>query len=121
MRLSVSSRRRPPLKPWPQATSSNPGVNRMSIIGQLIRPLTKIVYGDTSIPQEFTIGMRQPQGEIAVFLHGFEAPLDVTERHTMACCAPFIMGVSLDSNGNSASRTNSDISLRYCERGGNKS
>src|ERR1700757_3780913 len=92
----------------------------MSITRQLGRSLKKIVYGDTSIPQEFTIGLRQPQGEIAVFLHGFGAPLDVTERHTMACCAPFMMGVSMDGTGNEAARKSSDISLRFCERGGEK-
>ncbi len=92
----------------------------MSIIWQFGQSLKKIVYGDTSIPQEFTIGLRQPQGEIAVSLQGFGAPLDVTERHTMACCAPFIIGVSLDGTGNAARRKSSDISLRFCERGGDK-
>jgi hypothetical protein len=92
----------------------------MSILGKLSRPLTKIVYGDTSIPQEFTIGLRQPQEEIAVFLHGFGAPLDVTERHTMACCAPFMMGVSLDGTGNTAPRRGGGISLQFRERGGDK-
>ena len=92
----------------------------MSILGKLSRPLTKIVYGDTSIPQEFTIGLRQPQEEITVFLHGFGAPLDVTERHTMACCAPFMMGVSLDGNGNTAPPRSGGISLQFRERGGEK-
>ena len=92
----------------------------MSIIRQFGRALKKIVYGDTSIPQEFTIGLRQPQGEVAVYLHGFGAQLDVTERHTMACCAPFIIGVSMDGAGNASRRKSSDISLRFCERGGDK-
>jgi hypothetical protein len=92
----------------------------MSIIRQFGQSLKKIAYGDTSIPQEFTIGLQQPQGEIAVSLQGFGVPLDVTERHTMACCAPFIIGVSLDGTGNVARRKSSDISLRFCERGGAK-
>jgi flavin reductase (DIM6/NTAB) family NADH-FMN oxidoreductase RutF len=92
----------------------------MWIIRKIVQPLKKIVYGDTSIPQEFTIGLRQPQAEIAVSLHGFGAPLDVTERHIMACCAPFIIGVSVDGIGNTASRKSSDIALRFCERGGDK-
>lgn len=92
----------------------------MSIIRQVGRSVRKIVYGDTSIPQEFTIGMRQPQGEVAVYLHGFGIPLDVTERHTMACCAPFVIGVSLNGVGNAARRTSRNISLRFCERGGDK-
>jgi hypothetical protein len=90
----------------------------MSIIGQLSRSLKKIVYGDTSIPQEFTIGLRQPQGEIAVFLHGFGAPIDVTERHTMACCAPFLIGVSVDGARRVAAPDRNDFSLRFCERAG---
>src|ERR1700676_4199932 len=92
----------------------------MSIIRQIGQSLKKIVYGDTSIPQEFTIGLRQPQGEIAVFLQGFGAPLDVTERHTMACCAPFIIGVSVDGASNAARHKSGDISLRFCEREGDK-
>jgi flavin reductase (DIM6/NTAB) family NADH-FMN oxidoreductase RutF len=92
----------------------------MSIIRQFGQSLKRIVYGDTSIPQEFTIGLRQPQEEIEVSLQGFGAPLDVTERHTMACCAPFIIGVSLDGTGNTARREGSDISLRFRERGGDK-
>jgi hypothetical protein len=92
----------------------------MSIIRQFAQSLKKIVYGDTSIPQEFTIGLRHPQGEIAVYLEGLGAPLDVTERHTMACCAPFIIGVSIDGTGNAARRNSSDVSLRFCERGGDK-
>jgi hypothetical protein len=90
----------------------------MSLIRLFGRSLKRIVYGDTSIPQEFTIGLRQPQGEVAVFLHGFGAPLDVTERHTMACCAPFVIGVSVDGGGSTAPRKSVGISLRFCERGG---
>src|SRR5579863_3001327 len=92
----------------------------MPLIRQLRRSLKKIVYGDTSIPQEFTIALRQPQGEIAVFLHGFGTPLDVTERHAIACCAPFVIGVSVDGTGVAAPHKSNDISLRFCERGGDK-
>jgi flavin reductase (DIM6/NTAB) family NADH-FMN oxidoreductase RutF len=92
----------------------------MSIIRQFGRSLKTIVYGDTSIPQEFTIGLRQPQGEIAVYLYGFGAPLDVTERHTVACCAPFVIGISIGGTGNTVTRKGSAIYLRFCERGGDK-
>jgi flavin reductase (DIM6/NTAB) family NADH-FMN oxidoreductase RutF len=92
----------------------------MSITRQLGRSLSRILYGDTSIPQEFTIGLRQPQREVAVFLHGYGAPLDVTERHTMACCAPFMLGVSLDGTGNAAPQKSAEISLRFCEREGDR-
>jgi hypothetical protein len=90
----------------------------MSIFRQFGRSLKKIVYGDTAIPQEFTIGLRQPQGEVAVFLHGFGDPVDVTERHTMACCAPFLIGVSVDSGYNVAAARGRGVSLRFCERAG---
>ena len=90
----------------------------MTVVRQLGRFLKKIVYGDTSIPQEFTIALRQPQREIAVFLHGFGDPLDVTERHTMACCAPFLIAVSVDDNNRVAAHSRGDVFLRFCERAG---
>jgi len=92
----------------------------MSIIRQFGHSLKNIAYGDTSIPQEFTIGLRQPQGEIAVYLHGFGDPVDVTERHTIACCAPLIIAVSIVNAGNFGPQMSNDVSLRFCEREGDK-
>lgn len=90
----------------------------MSIVEQCGRALKHIAYGDTAIPQEFTIGMPEPQTEIAVWLHGLGLPVDVTHRCTTACCGPLIIATCLDQplarkNGNS-------FLLRFCEREGQK-
>jgi flavin reductase (DIM6/NTAB) family NADH-FMN oxidoreductase RutF len=69
----------------------------MTIARQSGRLLKKIVYGDTSIPQEFTVALTQPQNEIIVSLEYAGTSIDVTDRHTTACCAPFILGISVDA------------------------
>jgi flavin reductase (DIM6/NTAB) family NADH-FMN oxidoreductase RutF len=88
----------------------------MTNFRQLGRSLKKIVYGDTFVPQEFTVALRQPQAEVAVFLHGLGAPIEVTERHTIACCAPFIIGVCLPRARFDGANKCGDISLRFHER-----
>ena len=69
----------------------------MTLARQFRRLLKRIIYGDTSIPQEFTIALAQPQSEVSVFLEYDSASIDVTERHTTACCAPFTLGVSVNA------------------------
>jgi flavin reductase (DIM6/NTAB) family NADH-FMN oxidoreductase RutF len=69
----------------------------MTVVRQSAHLLKRIVYGDTRIPQEFTVTLPQPQNEVAVLLECDGTSIDVTDRHTTACCAPFILGVSVDS------------------------
>lgn len=68
----------------------------MSILRQTRRAIRKLIYGDTDLPQEFTIGLTEPQTLTTVWLHGLSAPLDVTQRYATACCAPLILGIGLD-------------------------
>jgi hypothetical protein len=87
----------------------------MSIIRQVGRFAKRVVYGDTLLPGEFTIGLKLPQSEVKVSLEGFGAPLDVTFRHTVACCAPFLVGVLLDRPYSTSVRENRKIVLRFSE------
>jgi flavin reductase (DIM6/NTAB) family NADH-FMN oxidoreductase RutF len=82
--------------------------------------MKKIVFGDTSLPQEFTIGLMEPQTEIAVWLHGMGAPLDVTRRYTTACCAPLAIGISLDKGQRLSGKRRDKVSLTFCEKEGQK-
>ena len=86
----------------------------MPILQRSRSVIRKFVFGDTLIPQEFTIALADPQTEIAVWLHGLAGPIDVTRRITTACCAPLTVGVSLDQGQWSASARR--ISLEFCER-----
>lgn len=91
----------------------------MSIIGRIRTACKGVVFGDTLIPQEFTIGLEEPQTEITLWLHGLGAPLDVTQRCTTACCAPFMIAVALDERHKLKSIKNGQrMRLGFCERGG---
>jgi flavin reductase (DIM6/NTAB) family NADH-FMN oxidoreductase RutF len=92
----------------------------MPVIRRVGDALTKIAFGDTLIPQEFTVGLRDPQTEIAVWLDGLDEPIDVTRRLCTACCAPLILAVSLEE-GRWADRIDRrKISLKFCEHEGRK-
>lgn len=88
----------------------------MSIVRQFGRSLKQIVYGDSSIPHEFTITLKQPQSEIAVHFECRGASVDVTNRHTIACCAPFIIAVSIDAVLRPAVLKAGNASLLFRER-----
>ncbi len=90
----------------------------MPILQQCHRIAKKIVYGDTLIPQEFTVAMRAPQQEVAVYLHGMGSVVDVTNRHSIVCCAPFLLGISIGEERIGALNQGTQVSLHFCERSG---
>jgi hypothetical protein len=92
----------------------------MTILEGSRRMLKKIVFGDTLLPQEFTIGLAGPQAEIAVWLHGMGAPRDVTQRHSTACSAPFVMCIAFDEGRRPSEKEMGRLSLRFCERDGQR-
>jgi hypothetical protein len=66
------------------------------------------------LPQEFTLGFTEPQSEVAVWLHGREAPIDVTYRYSVACAAPLIFCIGFDD---SVGYKNADhLCLKFCRR-----
>jgi len=82
--------------------------------------LKRLAMGDSVFPQQVTVGMRDPQCEITVWLHGAGAPRDVTNRHVMACVDPLIIGVVLDASHPIPPAGNGKLSLRFVERRGAK-
>jgi flavin reductase (DIM6/NTAB) family NADH-FMN oxidoreductase RutF len=89
----------------------------MSILSLGRGAIRNIVFGDTLIPQEFTIALEEPQTEVAVWLDGMGKPIDITRRITTACCSPLMLGVSVDAGQRAAGKR---LALRFCERGGAK-
>lgn len=73
----------------------------------------KLVFGDTLLPQEFTLGLQNPLQEVSVWLHGVNPPLDVTRRHAMVCAAPFVVCVGLDSGYSICNGDVSRLSLKF--------
>lgn len=90
----------------------------MSIIRQCHRAIQRIVFGDTLLPQAFTIGLAEPQAEITVWLHGMGTPLDVTRRHSMACTDPFTVCIAFDEGRGPSEKELSRLSMKFCERDG---
>lgn len=89
----------------------------MPVIQQVRNAMRRFAFGNTLIPQEFTIGLSEPHSEVAVWLHGMDEPIDVTQRHSTACCGPLILAVSLDKGDR---RDGRKLSLLYREREGEK-
>ncbi len=87
----------------------------MSIVGQCRTMIKKFVFGNTLLPQEFFLGLLDPQTEIVVSLHGMGAPLDVTNRHSMACAAPFTVCIAFDEPPKNSERKFENLSLKFCE------
>lgn len=82
--------------------------------------IKNLVFGDTLLPQEFTVGMVEPQAEITVWLHGMGSPVDVTHRHSTACSDPFTLCVAFDEGQTPDHRSLRHLSLKFCERDGRK-
>jgi flavin reductase (DIM6/NTAB) family NADH-FMN oxidoreductase RutF len=87
----------------------------MSIVRRCRTAIQKLVFGDTLLPQEFFLGLPDPQKEITVSLHGMGKELDVTCRHSMACAAPFTVCIAIeDEDLNNKSLEN--LSLKFSDR-----
>jgi len=80
----------------------------------------KFLFGDTLIPQEFFLGLPDPQTEIGVWLHGMGAPIDVTLRHSMACAAPLVICIAFDEANLPRKEDLDHLSLLFCEQNGHR-
>jgi flavin reductase (DIM6/NTAB) family NADH-FMN oxidoreductase RutF len=92
----------------------------MSIVGQCRGAIQGLVFGDTLIPQAFTIGLEDPQTEITVWLQGMGAPVDITDRHSMACADPFTICIAFNDEDDLSGPNLRNLSVRFCERHGEK-
>ena len=92
----------------------------MSIVGKCRRVIRGLIFGDTLVPQAFTIGLADPQMEIAVWLYGMGTPIDVTNRHSMACADPFTVCIAFDEEQKITEDNLRGLSLRFCERDGER-
>ncbi len=92
----------------------------MSITRLCRKFIRKTLFGDALLPQAFTIGLVEPQTEIAVWLHGMGTPIDVTYRHSMACADPFTVCIAFDEGRKPSESERSRLTLWFCEQDGQK-
>jgi hypothetical protein len=90
----------------------------MSILEKVKGTLIQLVLGDTRLPQEFTIGMLEPQTEVSLWLHGMGAPQEVTGWETTACTAPLILAICFHDGTHRWREDFQNPVLRFCESGG---
>ncbi|MGB6689839.1 MAG: hypothetical protein WBE76_18540 [Terracidiphilus sp.] len=64
---------------------------------RLRQVLKDIVFGADTLPMRFFIGQPQPQDEVAVWLHGFGPPRNVTRCHGPASTIPCTFWIAFDA------------------------
>ncbi|HEU5020262.1 MAG TPA: flavin reductase [Bryobacteraceae bacterium] len=89
----------------------------------VFQAVKRLAMGDSVFPQQVTVGMRDPQCEITVWLHGLgksgSDARDVTNRHVMACVDPLTLGVVFDRSW-PVPPESAKLCLRFVERRGRK-
>lgn len=98
----------------------------MSIARPIRKAIRQLIYGDTALPQEFTVSLTEPQTLTTVWLHGLGEPIDVSLRYVTACCAPLLIGLSLkpedaaNLQGMQSQTRHPRLSLQFREQTGEK-
>ncbi len=90
----------------------------MPINARLRTALMKITLGKTALPQEFTLGLPEPQTEITVWLQGAGVNCDVTEQVSTACAEPLTICIGFDEDAVPSDKDRSDLALVFAERDG---
>jgi flavin reductase (DIM6/NTAB) family NADH-FMN oxidoreductase RutF len=88
----------------------------MSISGRCLRVSKRIVFGESLLPQEFTIGLEDPHAEIAVWLHTPDDFCDVTGRQTTACTAPLKLCIGFHDGQRVSEHSLDRAVLKFCAR-----
>jgi flavin reductase (DIM6/NTAB) family NADH-FMN oxidoreductase RutF len=79
--------------------------------------LRQLVFGPP-IPQFCTVGLKDPQSEVRVWLRGLGAPLDVTDSNVIAAARPFTVGIGLKHIPDEATIKHAPLFLGFSDRSG---
>jgi flavin reductase (DIM6/NTAB) family NADH-FMN oxidoreductase RutF len=82
------------------------------------KALERLAFGPARFPQQCAIGLRDPQPEVSVWLHGIGAPRDVTSCNVMAAARPLTIGVGLTETCDVGAIARVRPSLKFYQRGG---
>src|SRR5450432_4709749 len=72
-----------------------PGLTERPLI-EPPRPLKQRLRKRANFPRYGPVGMRDPQQQVQVWLHGLGEPMDVTRNNVVAALRPFTIGVMLE-------------------------
>jgi flavin reductase (DIM6/NTAB) family NADH-FMN oxidoreductase RutF len=82
--------------------------------------LRQVVFGPP-IPQFCTVGLKDPQSEVRVWLRGLGSPLDVTECNVIAAARPFTIGVGFEHMPDTDAIQRATLFLDFSDRSGDPS
>ena len=79
-----------------------------------------LAFGSARFPQQCAIGLREPQQEVSVWLHGLGAALEVTGRNVVVAARPLTIGIGLSGHWEAATGTQPVLKFRQrrTEEGG---
>lgn len=84
---------------------------------QARQALKWLLFGSASFSQYRPMGLRDPQSEVSVWLHGLGAPRDVTYNNVVAAARPFTVGIGLENGLDVTGVGLARPSLRFHDRG----
>lgn len=88
----------------------------INILKQTRALVRGLAFGLWTLPQFCNIESRDPQSEISVWLHGMDAPRDVTFNNAAVAARPFTIGIALEDNSQAPLAHQARLSLRFHER-----
>jgi hypothetical protein len=88
----------------------------MSIPSPVRKIIKKVALGKTLLPQEFTLGLREPQTEITVRLRGLVVDCDVTNHLSTACAAPLTLCIGFGKEQCPAGADLANLTLTFSPR-----
>jgi len=77
-----------------------------------------LLFGSASVRQYCPVGLRDPQSEVSVWLHGLGAPRDVTHSNVVASARPLALGIGLEKELDLETVRRARPSLKFCEQQG---
>jgi hypothetical protein len=80
------------------------------------KAVERLLFGGPLLPQEFTLGLSEPQTDVSVCLRGAGTSLDVTDRYSIACAAPLTFCVGFDKGQSPGEQCLEHLSLKFRER-----
>ena len=85
---------------------------------QVRRAVKRLLLGSASVHQYIPIGLRDPQSEVSVWLHGLGAARDVTYSNVVASTRPLTLGIGLEKHLDFAAVRRTKPSLEFREKDG---
>jgi flavin reductase (DIM6/NTAB) family NADH-FMN oxidoreductase RutF len=82
------------------------------------RTIKHVAFGKTLLPQEFSLGMPDPQTEITVWLQGAGVRRDVTSHLSTACAEPLTLCIGVNAGSRLSEKESSSLTLVFSERDG---